>query len=125
MIRSTKLYKSNHTRGVIFMELSFNGDDPYYLQIYRQIREKIIQHHLLLHTKLPSKRQLARDLGVSVHTIQEAYAQLIAEGYIESKERSGYFVAAYDYERLVPKQQQLYSSPPKLLKSTSTFTQAM
>ena len=98
------------------MELSFNGDDPYYLQIYRQIREKIIQHHLLLHTKLPSKRQLARDLGVSVHTIQEAYAQLIAEGYIESKERSGYFVAAYDYERLVLKQQQLYSATSEIVE---------
>ncbi|MEK4712736.1 MocR-like pyridoxine biosynthesis transcription factor PdxR [Sporosarcina sp. FSL K6-5500] len=98
------------------MELSFNGDAPYYLQIYRQIREKIIQHHLLLHTKLPSKRQLARDLGVSVHTIQEAYAQLIAEGYIESKERSGYFVAAYDYERLVSKQQQLYSATSEIVE---------
>ena len=107
MIRSTKQYNSNHTRGVNFMELSFNGDEPYYLQIYDQIREKIIQHHLQLNTKLPSKRQLARELGVSVHTVQEAYAQLIAEGYIESKERSGYFVAAYNYERLVSKEQQI------------------
>ena len=49
------------------MELSFNEDGPYYLQIYRQIREKIVQHHLLLPSY--SQRQLARDLGVSVHTI--------------------------------------------------------
>ncbi len=99
MIISTKLYQSNHTRGVFVMELSFNGNGPYYLQIYEQIREKIIQHQLPLQAKLPSKRQLARDLGVSVHTVQEAYAQLVAEGYIDSKERSGYFVAAYDYEQ--------------------------
>ncbi|MEK5040664.1 MocR-like pyridoxine biosynthesis transcription factor PdxR [Sporosarcina sp. FSL K6-3457] len=96
------------------MELAFNGNDPYYLQIYKQIREKIIQHQLPLHTKLPSKRQLARDLGVSVHTVQEAYAQLVAEGYIDSKERSGYFVAAYDYEFLSQKVQPVQSVPSEV-----------
>lgn len=92
------------------MELSFNENGPYYLQIYEQVREKIVQHQLPLQTKLPSKRQLARDLGVSVHTVQEAYAQLIAEGYIDSKERSGYFVAAYDYEQ-AQKEQPIESAP--------------
>lgn len=96
------------------MELAFNGDGPYYLQIYEQIREKIIQHQLPLHTKLPSKRQLARDLSVSVHTVQEAYAQLVAEGYIDSKERSGYFVAAYNYERLAQKEQPIQSASPEV-----------
>lgn len=95
------------------MELSFNENGPYYLQIYEQVREKIVQHQLPLQMKLPSKRQLARDLGVSVHTVQEAYAQLIAEGYIESKERSGYFVAAYDYEQ-AQKEQPIQSAPFEL-----------
>src|SRR4051812_47484669 len=93
------------------MELSFNGNSPYYLQIYQQIREKIIRQQLPLQTKLPSKRQLSRDLGVSVHTVQEAYAQLVAEGYIVSKERSGYFVAAYDYERQAQKEQPIRYAP--------------
>ena len=42
---------------------------------------------------MPSKRALARDLGVSVITVQTAYEQLLAEGYILSEERKGYFVA--------------------------------
>lgn len=103
------------------MELSFNGNDPYYLQIYEQIREKIILHQLPLQARLPSKRQLARDLGVSVHTVQEAYAQLAAEGYIDSKERSGYFVAAYDYERLARKEQPLQSAPSKVTEIEIDF----
>lgn len=96
------------------MELSFNGNSPYYLQIYEQIREKIIRHQLPLQTKLPSKRRLARDLGVSVHTVQEAYAQLVAEGYIDSRERSGYFVAAYDFE-LAPKKQPIQHVPTEVI----------
>ncbi|WP_203248311.1 MocR-like pyridoxine biosynthesis transcription factor PdxR [Sporosarcina beigongshangi] len=103
------------------MELSFNGNGPYYLQIYEQIREKIIQHQLPLQTKLPSKRQLARDLGVSVHTVQEAYAQLVAEGYIDSKERSGYFVAAYDYKRLAQKVQPIQSASSEVIEIEIDF----
>ena len=44
--------------------------------------------------RLPSKRRLAEHHGISVQTVQNAYEQLIAEGYIESRERSGYFVSA-------------------------------
>ena len=43
--------------------------------------------------KLPSKRRLAEHHGISVNTVQNAYEQLIAEGYIEARERSGYFVS--------------------------------
>ncbi len=44
--------------------------------------------------RLPSKRRLAEHHGISVNTVQNAYEQLIAEGYIEARERYGYFVAA-------------------------------
>lgn len=43
-------------------------------------------------SKLPSKRTLAQHLGISVITVESAYRQLAAEGYIEAKERRGYFV---------------------------------
>ncbi len=43
---------------------------------------------------------LANTLNVSVHTIKEAYEQLLAEGYIYSKERSGYFIASFQFEWL-------------------------
>ena len=45
--------------------------------------------------KLPSKRSFARNLGVSVVTVESAYAQLAAEGYIDSRPRSGYYAAHY------------------------------
>ena len=43
--------------------------------------------------KLPSKRRLAEHHGISINTVQNAYEQLIAEGYIEARERSGYYVS--------------------------------
>ncbi len=57
------------------------------------IRTDIRNGVLRAGTKLPSKRRAAVELGVSVVTVQGAYDQLLAEGYITSVERSGYFVA--------------------------------
>lgn len=65
---------------------------PIYLQLYRQIREDIINQIYPYNTKLPSKRLLAEELGISTVTIERAYALLCDEGYIEAKERSGYIV---------------------------------
>ncbi|QDJ12708.1 GntR family transcriptional regulator [Mergibacter septicus] len=66
---------------------------PLYLQIYQQIKQDIDHGRLKLATKLPSKRKLADFLAVSQTTIETAYAQLQAEGYIESRSRSGFFVS--------------------------------
>lgn len=68
------------------------SDTPAYLQLYMQIRDDIIHEIYPLHTKLPSKRVLADHTGVSTITVEHAYALLCDEGYIESRERSGYFV---------------------------------
>jgi GntR family transcriptional regulator/MocR family aminotransferase len=57
------------------------------------IRDDILCGNLHSGDKLPSKRSLAQNLSVSVITVQTAYDQLLAEGYIISRERSGYFVA--------------------------------
>lgn len=66
--------------------------NPAYLQLYRQVREDIIGQVYPYHSKLPSKRLLAEELGVSTVTVEHAYALLCEEGYIESRERSGYLV---------------------------------
>ena len=66
---------------------------PVYLQIYRQIREDIVAGFYPFGTKLPSKRQLAEETGVSIITIEHAYSLLCEEGYIEAKERIGYIVS--------------------------------
>ena len=65
---------------------------PAYLQIYRQIKEDIINGSYLYGTKLPSKRLLADETGTSTVTIEHAYALLCDEGYAEARERSGFFV---------------------------------
>lgn len=65
---------------------------PVYLQIYQQLREDIVHGVLPAHSKLPSKRLLADELGVSIITIEHTYALLCEEGYIKARERSGYYV---------------------------------
>lgn len=64
-----------------------------YYSLYSALREDILKGKIACGDKLPSKRALAQNLGVSVMTVQTAYEQLLAEGYIYSRERSGYFVA--------------------------------
>ena len=66
--------------------------EPAYLQLYYQIRRDIIGGIYPPHSKLPSKRTLAQDIGVSTITVAHAYELLCDEGYAESRERSGYVV---------------------------------
>ncbi|MBQ7894993.1 MAG: PLP-dependent aminotransferase family protein [Oscillospiraceae bacterium] len=63
-----------------------------YLQVYKQIRQDIIDGVFEHGSKLPSKRLLADELGLSTVTIEHAYSLLCDEGYALAKERSGYFV---------------------------------
>ena len=63
-----------------------------YLQLYRQIREDIVNGILPHGSRLPSKRLLAEETGVSVITVQHAYNILADEGYVETRQRSGVFV---------------------------------
>ncbi len=63
-----------------------------YIQIYESLRGDILSGRMSVGEKLPSKRTLAEQLGVSLITVENAYAQLIAEGYVQSSERSGYYV---------------------------------
>lgn len=65
---------------------------PLYLQIYKHIRDSIIAGVFPYNSKLPSKRLLADELGVSTITIEHAYSLLCDEGYADARERSGYFV---------------------------------
>ena len=65
---------------------------PLYEALYRCIREDILSGRLTAGQKLPSKRALAENLEVSKITVEGAYNQLLAEGYIRSVEKVGYFV---------------------------------
>lgn len=65
---------------------------PAYLQLYKQVRDDIVQGIYPFDSKLPSKRIVADEVGISTVTVEHAYALLCDEGYIEARERSGYFV---------------------------------
>lgn len=65
---------------------------PVYLQLYKKLREDIIAESYPYKTKLPSKRNMAEEVGVSTITVAHAYALLCDEGYVQARERSGYIV---------------------------------
>lgn len=74
-----------------------NSSQPMYLYLYNCIREDILKGILQAGQKLPSKRSLARHLNLSVITVENAYAQLLMEGYIHSIEKSGYYINELEY----------------------------
>ena len=69
------------------------GSESLYEYLYRCIKADILNKKLEAGEKLPSKRSLAKNLNISVITVENAYAQLMVEGYIHSVEKRGYFVA--------------------------------
>lgn len=68
------------------------GSDTLYHHLYQCIKQDIISGVLTTGTKLPSKRSFAKNLGVSNITVENAYAQLQAEGYIYSIPKKGFYV---------------------------------
>lgn len=73
--------------------LNPNSDQPLYEQLYYAIKKDILSSVLKAGEKLPSRRSIASQLSISVITVMNAYDQLMLEGYIYSKPRSGYFVS--------------------------------
>jgi GntR family transcriptional regulator / MocR family aminotransferase len=73
------------------IQIVFTDHQPKYIQIYQSIRQSILEKRMPAHHKLPSKRNLANQLNISIMTVQLAYDQLHSEGYIYSVERHGYF----------------------------------
>lgn len=73
---------------------------PLYEYLYRRIRSDILDGTLAAGERLPSKRALAEHLHVSVVTVEGAYRQLEAEGYLSTRPRRGFFVSPV--ERLAP-----------------------
>lgn len=71
--------------------LEQRGGASLYEYVYQQIRDDIVAGRIAAGEHLPSKRAFASHLGISVITIENAYNQLLAEGYICSKPRRGYY----------------------------------
>ena len=72
--------------------LNTTSRTPIYLQLYEYIRQQILNENIKGGTKLPSLRKLSQDLHVSKNTVESAYQQLEAEGYLESVPKTGYLV---------------------------------
>ena len=76
----------------IFSKLNGYEGTPLYIQIYKYIKNQILSGSIPPESKLPSIRSLAKDLKCSKNTIAASYEQLVAEGYLKSKNRSGLYV---------------------------------
>ncbi|MDE1376705.1 winged helix-turn-helix domain-containing protein, partial [Bacillus licheniformis] len=73
--------------------LSRSGSEPLYQQLYAFFKRSIHSGYIKPGTKLPSKRMLAKHLNISLTTVEHAYEQLAAEGYLLSKPRKGWYAA--------------------------------
>lgn len=77
----------------LILNLDNSLGDSLYVQIYNLLKSDILNGTLARGTKLPSLRKLAKENGISVTTVETAYTQLLVEGYIESRPKSGYYVS--------------------------------
>ena len=68
---------------------------PLYEQLYRSLADEMRSGVLPAGIRMPGKRRLASELSVSVNTVDAAYQMLAAEGYLEARERSGFYVQEY------------------------------
>ena len=80
----------------LMMEITIVFDhasgEPLYLQLYQFIKNEILTGRIEPESKLPSKRKLAVHLDISQTTVETAYEQLLAEGFVESVPRKGLYV---------------------------------
>ena len=86
---------SDHPTPLILqcVELDRSASVPLHRQLYRDLRQAILSSQLLPEMRLSSTRSLSDELEVSRNTVLEAYEQLVAEGYLESRVGSGTYVA--------------------------------
>lgn len=109
---------------MLTLNLEPNKPQPIYMQIYQYIKNEILLHHLTPGTKLPSKRSLATQLGISTITVEGAYGQLVSEGYIYARLKSGYFVSPvenYHQSMNFFDQQQINNNNPQKKNTSSDW----
>ncbi len=85
-----------------------------YEHLYRCIKQDILEKKLCAGEKLPSKRTFAKNLGVSTITVESAYAQLVAEGYLYTLPKRGYYVCDLEKgEEVPPPRQKTETTKPR------------
>ena len=96
--------------------LSARANEPMYEQLYRFFVERIHRGELRTGEKLPSKRSLCAELGVSLSTVETAYALLVSEGYVNSRPKSGFYIAEFSPLEPVANPPQTRPLPPSAPK---------
>jgi GntR family transcriptional regulator/MocR family aminotransferase len=84
---------AKHVAALPNLRIDHSLATPLHYQLYEKIRSAILAGQIGANTRLPSTRALAQDLGISRNTVLDAYAQLLAEGYIEGQVGSGTYVS--------------------------------
>jgi DNA-binding transcriptional regulator YhcF (GntR family) len=79
---------------MVTLTIDRDHDEPVYEQVADQVRQLIASGELSPGTSLPSVRQLAGDLGVSLNTVARAYRRLETEGFLITRDRAGVIAAA-------------------------------
>lgn len=80
--------------------ISNQSKEPIYEQIYHQIQKQVLADELKPGASLPSMRQLAKDLGISVITTKRAYEELEKDGFIFSIVGKGSFISEQNHEMI-------------------------
>ena len=98
------IYKNDQNESILYDQMNYRIDEktqgPAYIQLYRYLARDIAAGIYPPDTKLPSKRTIAAEVGVSVITVEHALALLCEEGYVEARERSGCFVIYHETDVL-------------------------
>lgn len=81
---------------MLYYELNNTRSEPLYVQIYEKIKNDIELGEIKSGEKLPSKRTFAAQLGISIITVENAYNQLVDEGYIRSVPKKGYYARSIE-----------------------------
>lgn len=97
------------------------GSDSLYEHLYKCIKQDILQGILCANEKLPSKRTFAKNLGISTITVENAYAQLIAEGYIYSVPKKGFYVTDIQPPLESPKAKFILQETPQIPQKSACF----
>ncbi|MCF8018694.1 MAG: PLP-dependent aminotransferase family protein [Vallitaleaceae bacterium] len=74
-------------------EINYGLKKPIYMQIHDYLIKEIVEGRLMKNDKLPSVRVFSNHLGISRNSVENAFNQLLAEGYILSVPKKGYYVA--------------------------------
>lgn len=104
-----------------------NLQKPIYVQIHESLSEMISTGNLLPETRIPSERELSKDLGVSRMTVRRAITELVNEGLLERRHGAGTFVAkpkiSFDASELISYDQALKSRGTKFAKQLLEFSE--